>query len=207
MEAGTQASLWNSTIIAEAPASTTGIVQLTCIPAGTSEEQILAFFAQLAGDQTPRPPASHRPVYLLGPPEGASARAWVEAFVVFDSCEAADRACMLSHNRKLNGRLPEIFRATQEHMQHVLGEAEARRTEAEERMEAKLHAIADAVNARHTFSVAKAHAGGDARARMAAAWLALPPGPLRAARPPPGCSPRLTTPPRPCACARRARAA
>jgi|APGre2960657444_1045066.scaffolds.fasta_scaffold01270_6 sensitive to high expression protein 9 len=60
----------------------------------------------------------------------------------------------------------------------VLGEAEARRTEAEERMEAKLHAIADAVNARHTSSVAEAHAGGDARARMAAAWLALPPGPL-----------------------------
>ena len=132
MEAGTQASLWNSTIIAEAPASTTGIVQLTCIPAGTSEEQILAFFAQLAGDQTPRPPASHRPVYLLGPPEGASARALVEAFVVFDSCEAADRACMLSHNRKLNGRLPEIFRATQEHMQHVLGEAEARAKAARE---------------------------------------------------------------------------
>jgi hypothetical protein len=56
----------------------------------------------------------------------------VEAFVVFDSCEAADRACMLSHNRKLNGRLPEIFRATQEHMQHVLGEAEARAKAARE---------------------------------------------------------------------------
>jgi len=102
------------------------------MPAGTSEEQILAFFGQLAGDQTPRPPASHRPVYLLGPPEGPSARALVEAFVVFDSCEAADRACMLSHNRKLNGRLPEIFRATQEHMQHVLGEAEARAKAARE---------------------------------------------------------------------------
>jgi hypothetical protein len=116
----------------EASVSMTGIVQLTSLPAGTSEEQILAFFGQLAGDQTPRPPASHRPVYLLGPPEGASARALFEAFVVFDSCEAADRACMLSQNRKLNGRLPEIFRATQEHMQHVLGEAEARAKAARE---------------------------------------------------------------------------